>query len=417
MEERGSSRTASVRRGGRRGAAEESLERKNGELRRRNRELRTIAEIASTMQTTMDVTDVEERLVVSLTQRLGFPSAAVGSCDPTERYVTGWLASAEGTGAASVSHLLAVELADATDPLAAALAGDRLKTLPAAELADVGDGSLFRFFGSNPAARVTVVPLRCRGHMVGGLLIQLPPGSQAPDPDTAAMLDRLATHAGLALANVRLCVERTQKLTQEQERMRIASELHDVVAHALFGIGYQLSGLATASPDGPLRSQLEELAGVSQNALRRVRGAIFDLWPEELTEHMLERELAGIAHELAPHLRLEIRIDPDFDALDLDLRKTVFRISQEAVTNVARHARASTAVVAVSVSRALVTLQVDDDGVGPPDANGAGRQSTGFGQRGMAERADAMGGELRVSRRAEGGTRVTARLPRVACRV
>lgn len=395
----------------------DSLERKNRELRQRNRELRTIADIASTMQTTMDVADVQERLVVSLTEGLGFPRAAVGTCDPTERYVTGWLAAADGTGSDRVTHLLAVDLEDAHDPLAAALRGERLTGLPAAELAGVGDGSLFRFFRSAPDARVVIVPVRCRGHLVGGLLTQLPAAAAAPDSETAAMLERLATHAGLALANVRLCVERTQKLTQEQERIRIASELHDVVARALFGIGYQLTGSARELPEGRLRTQLEDLAGVAQNALQQVRSAIFDLWPDELTEHMLEHELAGIAHELAPDLRLQLRIDPAFDGLEVDLRRTVFRICQEAVTNVTRHARATAVEVAVVVRPAEVTLQVDDDGVGPPEGTAGDGRRRGFGRRGMGERAEAMGGELHVSRRPAGGTRVTARLPRVACRV
>lgn len=392
-----------------------SLAEQNRGLRQRVRELQTFAEIASTMQTTMDVTDVQERVVHGLTDRLGFRRAVVGVCDAGERYVTGWLAATQGGGAASVDHLMTVDLGAGGDPLVDALTAEHVSLLAASALGTAADRSLVDFFGASAHECVAVAPIRCRGHIVGGLLVDI--SSAQVDQDVWALLERLATQAGLALANVRLCVERTQKLTQDQERMRIASELHDVIAHALFGIAYQLRGSADELSEGPLRIRLEGLAATAHETLQQVRRAIFDIWPDELTTHMLERELAGIADELAAGLPVRVRISPEFDSLDSELRKTAFRICQEAVTNVARHARANRAEVAIQVRSSEVIIRVSDDGVGVGAERPDDPERMGFGLRCMAERAEALGGELSISPAAGGGTCVIARLPRIACRV
>ena len=105
----------------------------------------------------------------------------------------------------------------------------------------------------------------------------------------------------------------------------------------------------------------------------------------------------------------------EFGGLDVDLRKAIFRIAQEAVTNVAKHAQAHQVRVQVGVSPEEASVEITDDGVGVPEADGD-LLERGFGLRGMAERARAAGGTLNVERLAGGGTRVLARLPRMTCR-
>jgi len=392
-----------------------SLERKNVELLQRNRELQAFEEIASTMQTTMDVTEVQERVVVGVTELLGYPRAVLGLCDPTETHMTGWLAAAAGRRAPAVGHLFDLDLGG-RGALPRALDQNATTMIRVSDAEWEADRKLLGFFGPEPS-RIVVVPVRCRGHLVGGLLVEAPPGVEGLGAATAAMLDRLATQAGLALSNVRLCVERTQKLTQEQERMRIASDMHDGIAQALFGIVYQLDGCARqAKPASPLRHQLEELGKVAQDALEEVRHAIFDIWPAHLTENALISELGGTVQSLAPGLSLKAAIAPDFGTLDADTRKVIFRVAQEAVTNAAKHAHATRVRVSVDITPEGATLEVTDDGVGLPEAGDTQREQ-GFGLRGMAERARAAGGSLSVERLAAGGTRVLARLPRLGCRV
>jgi signal transduction histidine kinase len=393
-----------------------SLEHKNRELLQRNRELQAFEEISSTMQTTMDVTEVQERVVVGVTDLLGYPRAVLGLSDPAGTRVTGWLAAAGGRRAPSVDHILDLDLRSSEGLLTRALQHPAATMVRSADAESDADRKLLGIFGPEPAS-IAVVPVRCRGHLVGGLLVQAPPGCTRLDTETAAILDRLATQAGLALSNVRLCVERTQKLTQEQERMRIASDMHDGIAQALFGIVYQLDGCARqAVPGSPLRHQLEDLGGVAQEALEEVRHAIFDIWPAHLTETALLSELGTTVQSLCPGLALRTSVPDGFGVLDVEVRKAIFRIAQEAVTNVARHAQAQHATVRVEVRPEEATVEITDDGIGVPDA-GSGLLEAGFGLRGMAERARASGGTLSVERLPAGGTRVLARLPRMGCRV
>jgi signal transduction histidine kinase len=393
-----------------------TLEHRNLELLQRNRELQAFEEIASTMQTTMDVTEVQERVVVGVTELLGYPRAVLGLCDPNETRMTGWLAANGGRRAPGVGHLFDLDLRARDGVLSRALE-QRVATMVRTENAQSdADRKLLELFGPEPAC-IAVVPVRCRGHLVGGLLVQAPAECTTLDPETAAMLDRLATQAGLALSNVRLCVERTQKLTQEQERMRIASDMHDGIAQALFGIVYQLDGCARQAGSGsPMRRQLEELGQVAQDALEEVRHAIFDIWPAHLTETALLSELGSSVQSLAPELVLRTEVPAGFGDLDVDLRKAIFRIAQEAVTNTAKHAGARQVRVQVGISVDEASVEITDDGVGVPE-EGARLPERGFGLRGMAERARAAGGTLSVERIPRGGTRVLARLPRMGCRV
>lgn len=387
-----------------------SLELKNNELSRRNRELQTFEEIASVMQTTMDVSEVQERVVTGVTDRLGFPRALLGLCDESEVRVTGWLA--RGRGGADIDHLLTLDLT--TD---GGIFGDALRTpmvtlLNRAAARSDGDGTLLAGFDTD-AETLVAVPIRCRGHLVGGLFLEPPAAWAGLDADTRTALDRLATQAGLALANVRLCVERTQKLTQEQERMRIAADMHDGIAQALFGVVYQLSGCATQlPPDSALRAQLEDLGSVSQRTLHQVRQAIFDIWPSDLSGVSLARELHAAVSSLAPELSIDVTVVPEYDGLDLDIRKAVFRIAQEAVNNVIKHARARTVCVSVESDIAAVLLRVEDDGVGVGESSG----KAGMGLRGMSERAEALGGTVTVTALPR-GTCLVARMPRTVCRV
>jgi signal transduction histidine kinase len=209
-------------------------------------------------------------------------------------------------------------------------------------------------------------------------------------------------------AQYRAEVMRRRQTAEERERVRIARELHDVIGHALSQINVQASvGLHLMDRDPEqARSALGSIKDTSKTALEEVRsvlGVIRDgdapLAPQaELAE--LPRLVAGVR---SPSLDAQL-----VDRLDAPPRRAVqfaaYRIAQEALTNVVRHASASKAVVTVDHVGDRLVLTVDDDGTGVQGDEGSGIL-------GMRERATLLGGSIELGPSPLGGTRVTAQLP------
>jgi signal transduction histidine kinase len=201
---------------------------------------------------------------------------------------------------------------------------------------------------------------------------------------------------------------RRRQTAEERERVRIARELHDVIGHALSQINVQASvGLHLMDRDAEqARTALASIKDTSKTALEEVRsvlGVIRDgeapLAPQaELAE--LPRLVAGVR---SPDLDAQL-----VDRLDAPPRRAVqfaaYRIAQEALTNVVRHASASRAVVTVDHVGDELVLTVDDDGAGLRGAEGSGIL-------GMRERASLLGGSVQLTPSPLGGTRVAAHLP------
>lgn len=196
------------------------------------------------------------------------------------------------------------------------------------------------------------------------------------------------------------------------ERSRWARELHDQTLQSLGGLRVALASILgrgdAASKDDGIRLAIEDIELETDN----LRGIISDLRPSLLDdlgllpaiEALLDRRRdAGL--EVMSDLALP---DPESGGagLDPDLETTIYRVVQEALTNVVKHARASIAHVAVGLSDGEVTIEVRDDGVG----FGSDEQTTGFGLAGMRERVYLAGGALELQSN-EPGTRVRARLP------
>ncbi|MRX42760.1 sensor histidine kinase [Agromyces kandeliae] len=217
-------------------------------------------------------------------------------------------------------------------------------------------------------------------------------------------------------AAYRADLARRRRTAEERERMRIARELHDVIGHALSQINVQASvglHLMDRDPD-QARSALESVKSTSKSALEEVRSVLGVIRGEGDAEGgeatplapqpdlaALPRLVAGVA---APGFEAEL-VDRLHHAPPRAVQLAVYRIAQEALTNVVRHADATRAIVAVERLDDELLLTVDDDGHGMRGA------TEGSGILGMRERAALLGGTVEVERSPGGGTRVAARLP------
>ncbi|MBA2463451.1 MAG: sensor histidine kinase [Nocardioidaceae bacterium] len=230
-------------------------------------------------------------------------------------------------------------------------------------------------------------------------------------------------------AHLAALVERaeTAERTREQEarrrvgeeRLRIARDVHDVVAHAMVAISVQAgvgAHLLDRHPEQARRT-LENIKRVSGEALDDLRATIGTLRAEgegsaaPVRPAQSLRELEDLGDSLrSAGLEVDLDIDPATVTLPAAVTSTGYRIVQEALTNVVRHAGGSRASVRVVREDGQVVIVVSDDGRGDaPDLNTP--DGTGHGVRGMRERAQAAGGTLEAGPQADGGWRVLATLP------
>ncbi len=210
----------------------------------------------------------------------------------------------------------------------------------------------------------------------------------------------------------------TERRAVEAERLRIARELHDVLAHSIATIKVQAGVAAHLLDRQPehARSALLAIDEASKNALRELRGTLGVL--RQVDEDAPRAPTPSLAHldDLVAGVPLQVDVSVTGEArpLPAPVDLAAYRIVQESLTNVARHAGPAAATLSVTYGPHDLVIQIDDDGRGAPGgASPAGEpgEPGGTGLVGMRERARAAGGELHAGPRAEGGFRVRARLP------
>lgn len=199
---------------------------------------------------------------------------------------------------------------------------------------------------------------------------------------------------------------------QEEERRSISRELHDEVGQALTALRLELGGLERLrfGAEEPLWQRLAEAKALVEGALQNVRDLAMGLRPSMLDDLGLEPALAWQAREFSRHAAIpaELSCDSDLGELPDRVRTCLYRVTQEALTNCARHARATTVGISVSRRNGRATLTVEDDGVGFDPADERGR---GLGLLGIEERVRELGGKVSLSSRLYRGTRLRVEIP------
>lgn len=237
----------------------------------------------------------------------------------------------------------------------------------------------------------------------------LSPGARArvvggPDVVTIArafneMLDRLESE--------RRESARQALMVQERERRRIARELHDEVGQTLTGVILQVEGLSATIPE-ELRPKLDELRETARHGTEEVRRIARRLRPEALEELGLQSALAALATSFSEQARIQVVRQLELEQpLSAEQDLVIYRVAQEALTNVARHALASRVELRLEQCDDRTVLTVRDDGRGlPPES-----LSSSSGIRGMRERAMLIGAQLSFGSPPNGGTEVRLCIP------
>jgi signal transduction histidine kinase len=262
------------------------------------------------------------------------------------------------------------------------------------------------------------MPLTVRGRTVGVINAYYLPGED-PGPSSLSFLEAMADHAAVAVDTAALLAQ-TRSRAESEERRRLARDLHDSVVQQLFSMRMQAGALSARLEHGDVdpvrvRAAAQELAELSQSALADLRGLVFELRPLELADRGLLEAVrdhaAGV--EARTGLLIEVRSPGDLELTgDLDVQEDLYRIVQEALHNVVKHAGATGVEVRFAAAEPGLVVEVTDDGggeVAEPGLPGARRRTLGLAS--MRERAERWGGRFSAGPRAGGGWAVTVSLP------
>ena len=258
------------------------------------------------------------------------------------------------------------------------------------------------------------LPLAYQGETVGQLVLSPRAAGEAFSPADRRLLDDLARQAGAAAHAVGLTIalqrSRERLVTaREEERRRLRRDLHDGLGSQLAALHLRAGTLRTALPSDQAATGagLVELQSEIHAAIGDIRRLVYALRPPALDELGLAGALRSLAAQCsAPDgLQVQVEAPEQLPALSAAVEAAAYRIAQEALANVVRHARAHICQVRLTLCEGLC-LAIEDDGIGLSAAPQAG-----VGLHSMRERPEELGGTCAAEAGAAGGTQVLVRLP------
>ncbi len=229
---------------------------------------------------------------------------------------------------------------------------------------------------------------------------------------------RLITELQAARQELELAHRQEIELAALRERERLARDLHDSLGHALVALSVQLEAVQRLYPVNPegASSQINEMKTLTRTSMEALRRTLAGLRAPGLNNRSLAQALADLCGDTGRRAGLEItcRVAPEVDRLNPTVTEALWRVTEEALMNVEKHAAAHHVQVDLHMEPAAVSLRVTDDGIGLPQ--GLTDQPGHYGLRGMRERIEGLGGILAVSANNPSGTVVEASLPLIGSR-
>jgi signal transduction histidine kinase len=282
-------------------------------------------------------------------------------------------------------------------------------------------------YGDRPVAlshdQLVAVPLNYQGEEVGRLLIAQRRGAEAFSAADQRLVADLARQAGVAAHTVQLTRELQASLddvrrsrerlvtAQEEERRRIQRDLHDGLGPVLASMRLRLEACLDAAQAGPpdLAGELERLHELVGQASTDIRRLVYDLRPPALDQLGLVPALRQHTERFSRETGIAVQLTAEPMALAAAVEVAIFRIAQEALTNVHMHAHATRVTMQLGGLGEALLLQICDDGIGGVSASHNLYGGTGVAS--MRERAELLGGTLAMRSPPGAGTTVEAYLP------
>jgi PAS domain S-box-containing protein len=253
-------------------------------------------------------------------------------------------------------------------------------------------------------ASIMIVPLTVRGTHIGAMTFVTAESGLHFTPEDFALAQEIAHRSALAVDNARLYAQSRQTAATE-ERQRLSRDLHDAVSQTLFSaniIAQTAARMWSTKPDS-VPEWLEQLQRLNQGALAEMRTLLLELRPEGVRTSALADLLRQLCEAAQARRDLKMSLAVNFEGtLPPETHETFYRIAQEALNNVTKHASATTVHISLDEQNGEVVLLVRDNGTGfDPDAI-----SNGFGLNIMRERANTVGAVLTTTSQPGAGTEV-----------
>jgi signal transduction histidine kinase len=277
--------------------------------------------------------------------------------------------------------------------------------------------------------RMVSVPLVRKDKPIGGLLLEVSAEEPGISAEDLPLIGAMSVPLSIAVENALLYgeVKRREEArgellhrivsAQEAERRRVARELHDETGQALTALALGLKGTAETLKHNPQLAarQLDELRQETSEALDALRRLVLDLRPSQLDDLGLTAALRWYVEDYGERVpvQVEMRVHGAARRLSSDVESVLFRIAQEALTNVAKHADAQHVQVDLEFRAGVVRLSVTDDGAGfNPDSVLLGQsRRKAWGLLGMRERADLVNAQFQLVSQPGRGTQVIVEVP------
>ena len=279
-----------------------------------------------------------------------------------------------------------------------------------------GDPRSVGFPPNHPPMRSFLgAPVIAHGQVFGRIYLTEKQGATEFLEEDERTLRVLAAQAGTAIENARL-YEETERQHREierlqivEERERIAKELHDGVIQSLFAVGMGLQGAGAVAADPEVARRIEGAVDEIDRAIRDLRNYIFGLRPGILADRQLDQALRELTEEFGARSQIlaVVEIDEEVAAELAPRASDVIQLTREALSNVARHAEATSCRVALRRHPTGAVLVIDDDGIGFDQS----ASPAGMGLRNLGDRAEALGGALAIESTDGQGTTVSIMLP------
>jgi signal transduction histidine kinase len=365
-----------------------------GRLSDANALLYQLHQVAQTLPASLDLDEALDATLEQIGELFDYDALAVVVLDDTDAR---WHTVRRDGGRPPV-HMHTEEL---PAPLARSL---RLRGLVSETnlLASGGPG----LAGSSGSGLYTVLP--ARGSIIGLLSIEHGEAHHFTSRDIE-LLSGFAEPAALAIDNARW-FGRLRTIGADEERTRIARDLHDRIGQSLAYLAFELDRIVkTVAKNGEVAHALDQLRADVRGVIGEVRDTLYDLRTDVSEAHSLPATLEAFLHRVKERSGLQVAMrSQETGRLPILQERELWRIAQEAVTNVERHAKATHVTISWRCDGRDAVLEVADDGVGFPVGT-AGRLDS-YGILGMRERAASIGATLTVDSQPDKGTRVRCAL-------